>query len=76
MTDLWIPGFCLYHPSRGLDPQCDLQVLVNDITDADRWDDFHEVGGEASVQTRGSFGPNDVPEESRHAHLWSAFQRR
>lgn len=60
------------HSSR-LDPECDLEVLVHDVADADCGDDLHEVGGQAPVQADGPFCAHDVSEEPRHGHLRTAL---
>lgn len=51
-----------------------LQVLVHYIADADRWDDLHEVRGDAPVKPSQSFCPHNMSEKSSHGHLRSALQ--
>lgn len=57
-------------------PQLRLQVLVDDVADADGRDDFEEVGGQASVEPRRALVLQDLPEEPRHRHLLAAPRRR
>lgn len=70
----WPLDSCRLPPcSLGLDAQGDLEVLVHHVADADRWNDLHEVGGQASVESRGPLGPHDVSEQARHAHLRASY---
>lgn len=74
--NLWpLIFFCLPPWSLWLDSQRDLQVLVDHVADADRWDDLHEVGCQASVESYCSLSPNNVSEQSCHVHLRTSSQR-
>lgn len=72
---LWpLDLFCPPPSSLWLDTQCDLKVLVDHVADADGRNDLHEVGCQASVESHGPFGPDDVSEQACHVHLRASFQ--
>lgn len=50
-------------------PEDFLHVLVHHVGDADSWNDFEEVGGDATVQARYTFMRYDVFELAHHGQL-------
>lgn len=74
--NLWpLEFFSLQPCSLWLDSQCDLQVLVDHVADADRWNDLHEVGCQPPVESYGPLSPNNVSEQFCHVHLRAPSQR-
>lgn len=54
-------------------PEDFLHMLVHHVGDADSWDDFKKVGGNASVQAGHTFLRYDVFELAHHAQLGLPF---
>lgn len=54
-------------------PEDFLHVLVHHVGDADSWNDFEEVGGDAAIQAGHTFLRYDVFELAQHGQLGFTF---
>lgn len=48
-------------------------MLVHHVADADCWDDFEEIGAQASIEPGGALRLQDVSEDARHRRLPAAL---